>query len=83
MAAPGKAIHSNEMKFSTKDQDNDKWSKNCAATCGDGWWYSNCHHGVLNGWYGIMTDWKYITWYTWKGWWSSLAFSEMKFRKKI
>ena len=72
----------NGMKFSTNDQDNDKSdSSNCASYYGGGWWFNACHRGFLNGLYASGTGPNRITWYTWKGW-SSLAFSEMKFRKK-
>ena len=36
----------NGMKFSTPDNDNDKWlsgNKNCAATSRSGWWHNNCY----------------------------------------
>ena len=33
---------SNGMKFTTLDNDNDKWSGNCAANYKSGWWYSGC-----------------------------------------
>uniref|UniRef100_A0A8C8SB08 Uncharacterized protein n=1 Tax=Pelusios castaneus TaxID=367368 RepID=A0A8C8SB08_9SAUR len=41
------AIHDN-MKFSTKDLDQDSSSGSCAATHGGGWWYSNCYSARLN-----------------------------------
>ncbi|XP_071160815.1 angiopoietin-related protein 1-like [Mytilus edulis] len=31
----------NGMKFTTYDQDNDMYGRNCASHCG-GWWYTNC-----------------------------------------
>ncbi|XP_065918824.1 fibrinogen C domain-containing protein 1-like [Dysidea avara] len=34
------------MKFSTKDNDNDKDSSNCAASLGSGWWYRGCALGI-------------------------------------
>ena len=72
----------NGMKFSTKDQDNDKHvSTNCASYYGGRWWFNVCHRSFLNGLYASGTDPNPITWHTWKLW-SSLAFSEMKFRKK-
>ena len=38
----------NKMKFSTFDQDNDTWNKNCASTFKAGWWYSKCYVVNLN-----------------------------------
>ncbi|XP_018416740.1 PREDICTED: fibrinogen-like protein 1-like protein [Nanorana parkeri] len=40
-------IHDN-MKFSTKDKDQDRTSANCAASY-SGWWYDNCFIVMLNG----------------------------------
>ena len=37
------------MKFTTVDNDNDKYSNgNCAVTLKDGWWYNNCDHIDIN-----------------------------------
>ncbi|XP_077129387.1 fibrinogen-like protein 1-like protein isoform X1 [Ranitomeya variabilis] len=36
------------MKFSTTDRDNDRWSKNCAEAYGGGWWFDSCHSALLN-----------------------------------
>ena len=44
------AFHSlNGMKFSTPDNDNDKYSGgNCAASHNSGWWYNTCHRININ-----------------------------------
>ncbi|POI22890.1 hypothetical protein CIB84_013361 [Bambusicola thoracicus] len=38
----------NNMKFSTKDRDQDTSRKNCASRSGGGWWYSACYSVRLN-----------------------------------
>lgn len=48
------------MKFSTKDQDNDRWSDNCATLDKGGWWYSACEYCNLNAEYGKSSPaWRY------------------------
>ncbi|CAH2305096.1 Hypothetical predicted protein [Pelobates cultripes] len=42
------------MKFSTKDQDNDRWTKNCAEEYGGGWWFDSCGSTHLNGYQNIF-----------------------------
>ena len=82
MAASGNSIENvHGMKFSTKDQDNDKSSSHCASRWKGGWWFNSCHRTFLNGLYQSGSSSNYIHWYTWRGR-SSLTFSEMKFRKK-
>ena len=44
-------MHNGKM-FSTKDQDNDWISGDCAEMYPGGWWYSACHSANLNGLYG-------------------------------
>ena len=39
----------NGMKFSTPDNDNDRWSSsNCAASDKSGWWYNSCYYININ-----------------------------------
>ncbi|XP_009887204.1 PREDICTED: uncharacterized protein LOC104289887 [Charadrius vociferus] len=40
-------VHNN-MKFSTKDWDQDTYRGNCASRSGGGWWYSACYSVQLN-----------------------------------
>ena len=59
----------NGMKFSTPDNDNDKYSRgNCAASWNSGWWYNYCTSININ------TQSPYVG--------SSVLFSEMKIRPK-
>ena len=38
----------NGMKFTTLDNDNDKWSNHCASYHKSGWWYNSCHNININ-----------------------------------
>ena len=57
----------NNMRFSTKDNDNDGSSGNCASSWRSGWWFNRCMHANLNGQNhndGITSCWNGILWYT-------------------
>ncbi|XP_039260838.2 microfibril-associated glycoprotein 4-like [Styela clava] len=73
----------NNMQFSTKDSDNDKYSRSCAIGWSGAWWYNKCFLSNLNGVY--YQDGRYnetsVTWIKWRSY-HSLKFTEMKFRKK-
>ena len=67
----------NGMPFTTKDRDNDKWNRNCAANTvvgnAGGWWYNACSHLFINNQYKSVYGVKL-------GSWNSLSFTEMKVR---
>ena len=70
----------NNMAFTTKDRDNDKDRRNCAAHYTGAWWYFNCHNSILNGQYlGNKWDEHGAWWYNFRGY-LSLKFTEMKLR---
>jgi len=69
--------------FSTKDQDNDISSKNCAVSRKGAWWYKNCHQSNLNGLYHHGAQSSYadgVNWSHWKGNKYSAKRAEMKIR---
>ena len=79
----------NETKFSTNDEDNDKWSSgSCANDYKGGWWFYDCHQSNLNGFYNGSSNGKreYAQGIFWKYWkaivdvYYSLKKSEMKVR---
>nr|XP_022299377.1 ryncolin-1-like [Crassostrea virginica] len=74
----------NGMMFTTKDSDNDKWSGNCAASYGNGWWFKSCHYSNLNGTYHKKpkVTGAGMTWYYWasKSGYESLKSSRMMIR---
>ena len=72
----------NVMKFTTKDNDNDLWSSgNCAIEYHGAWWYYDCHSSNLNGDYGNNTYGVGMNWFTWKQFYYSIPFTEMKVRR--
>ncbi|XP_040298207.1 ficolin-2-like isoform X3 [Bufo bufo] len=73
----------NNMKFSTKDEDNDIYDGHCSLLYKGGWWYNNCHLANLNGLYhlGVHTSGADgINWYTARGYKYSYKHAEMKIR---
>jgi len=70
----------NNMAFSAKDRDNDKWSSNCAVRYTGAWWYNHCHSSNLNGQYlGDKRDNRGARWSSFRSS-LSLKFTEMKLR---
>ena len=60
---------SNNMRFSTRDLDQDVWPGNCAVAFKAAWWYGNCGVSSLNGLYlesGSHSQ-TGIWWRTWRG----------------
>ena len=72
----------NNMKFSTKDRDNDQGSAgDCAVYHRGAWWYKYCHDSNLNGQYlGNNVSSKGVNWHHYKNNWLSMKFAEMKLR---
>ena len=71
----------NGQKFSTKDQDNDAWSDNCAVRYKGAWWFHHCHVANLNGLYGSTALAEGINWNTWKGFQLSMAYTAIMVKK--
>ena len=73
----------NGQKFSTKDRDNDRYSRSCATKYFGAWWYNRCHYSNLNGKYqkGFQSTYSAgVVWRSWRGYAYSLKFTEMKIR---
>ena len=71
------------MAFSTKDQDHDMNSINCAQAWKGGWWFKNCYYVFLNGFYykGSHPNTSGgVTWHQWKGAFYSAKRAEMKIK---
>ncbi|XP_062597429.1 fibrinogen-like protein 1 [Saccostrea cucullata] len=74
----------NGMKFSTKDEDNDRSGGNCAVTYHGAWWYNACHNSNLNGEYVNynVTNAKHPVWHAWKKRHEALKKTMMMIRHK-
>ena len=72
----------NGMAFTTKGNDNDKYSKNCATFYKGAWWYNSCYQSNLNGLYLKTANSRNDKGITWQNWQQSipLKFTEMKLR---
>ena len=70
----------NNMAFSTKDRDNDRYGGNCAVGTG-AWWFNSCQHSNLNGKYqgNQYNGGQGVRWYNFTRNFS-LKFAEMKLR---
>ncbi|XP_061186902.1 ficolin-1-like [Saccostrea echinata] len=75
---------SNNVQFSTHDNDNDKNSdENSAQLFKGAWWYNRGHRSNLNGEYGNDNFAKGINWYLFKGNKKSLTGSRMMLRRPL
>ena len=74
------------MKFSTRDADNDRSGTDCAGEHKGGWWYQNCHTSNLNGLYLKGQHRKIpggVAWLDFRGYRYSLKRTEMKVKPII
>ncbi|XP_062135541.1 angiopoietin-related protein 1-like isoform X1 [Drosophila sulfurigaster albostrigata] len=51
------------MKFSTFDNENDLWNKECAQVHRGGWWYNRCTSSNLNGEFSVTDGSKFAQMY--------------------
>ncbi|XP_061176299.1 fibrinogen-like protein 1 [Saccostrea echinata] len=58
----------NGSHFSTKDQDNERSSRNCATQYHGAWWYWDCLNSNLNGVYAQspVSNWNHPVWQHWR-----------------
>ncbi|XP_071795471.1 techylectin-5B-like [Asterias amurensis] len=74
----------NGYPFTTKDNDNDDRTYNCAERYRGGWWFNGCFWAHLNGYYfpqGEVLANTGIIWSTWKTQFYSLKKCSMKIRQ--
>ena len=76
----------NNMKFTTRDRDNDRHSSsNCAVIRKGVWWYNSCYQSNLNALYpgrGALPPGGYMGWYLLHSDYGSIIYSQMKLRYK-
>ena len=81
---PGDSLNYNKNQpFTTKDHDNDGWSKgNCAVRYHGAWWYKSCYAANLNGKYfrNEQINRKGVVWRRWPRDYYSLKAVQMKIR---
>ncbi|XP_071980226.1 ficolin-2-like isoform X2 [Engystomops pustulosus] len=71
------------VKFSTRDEDNDTSENSCSLMYKGGWWYTNCHSSNLNGLYHLGDHTSFadgINWYSAREYNYSFQHAEMKIR---
>ncbi|XP_049548152.1 angiopoietin-related protein 1-like [Anopheles darlingi] len=73
--------HHRDMKFSTKDRDNDMYDDKCAENCKGAWWYNDCCNSNLNGMYRNFDYWHSMFWYKFNKREPGLSFSRMMIRE--
>ena len=79
-------FHFSNMRFSTKDQDNDSNNnRHCSQHFNGAWWYAACHRSNLNGLYlngSHKSNANGVNWFHFRGHRYSLKRTEMKVRTK-
>ena len=76
-------IYHNNMKFTTKDRDQDLLTENCAVLREGAWWYKSCLQSNLNGIFPgttFISSSNYMCWTHLNGLRGDIIFSEMKIR---
>jgi len=82
-AGDGLTVRSYQMKFTTKNRDQDVTDYNCAEKFKGAWWYRDCHYSNLNGLYIKGETDQFATgmvWEPFRGFYYGLKTSQMKFR---
>ena len=81
---PNGLDYNNNMKFSTIDSDNDRYSGNCVSVRGGGgWWHDQCSYVYLNDPYKFVTSKASYKEIGWNYQSSQPKFVEMKMRRNL